>query len=387
MIHVPIRASTVSPRCPTSGCRCAAGDLILPRQLDRLHCLQKHHDFREYVVHYTNAATKMVRERTLRNPIRQPVVGTRRNTSTSPTRGCMPAWKGSGNEVQETSSSAHGLWGKNRGGQHSRLIDAEQDETLQHPRCVYEILKRHFARLPPDLSPPMCGAPEGPDSFVWPTPPRGRRSTGPERKAGAICYAVGWTRHSTGVQIVRAVHSAAAAGNMGRPAAASWRCAAARRLQGSTDIPHALRHHARLSADAEFRVRARTPCRLHQGATGTRTRWWHNTTYTSVPAFSRRPIRRRGDRGERIRLRDRLPRNIRRPLAIQGYSARQLKRRQDVEKACWVLRAEPGRRRTEHAQARAGARWRNLDWQVPYAISWRSKPARLMVQLAGNRTR
>ena len=38
---------------------------------------------------------------------------------------------------------------------------ARRDETLQHPRCVFQILKRHFARYTPEMVQEVCGiAPE-----------------------------------------------------------------------------------------------------------------------------------------------------------------------------------------------------------------------------------
>ena len=64
------------------------------------------------------------------------------------------------------------------------------------------------------------------------------QNSGRERTS-AIVYAVGWTQHSTGVQMIRAAgHHPTAAGQY-RPAraAASWRCAATASIQGSTDIP------------------------------------------------------------------------------------------------------------------------------------------------------
>src|ERR671938_105833 len=33
----------------------------------------------------------------------------------------------------------------------------QEDETLQHPRCVFQILKRHYARYTPELVAATCG--------------------------------------------------------------------------------------------------------------------------------------------------------------------------------------------------------------------------------------
>jgi formate dehydrogenase major subunit len=50
------------------------------------------------------------------------------------------------------------------------------------------------------------------------------RNSGRER-TGTICYAVGWTHHTTGFQMIRAAAIIQGLlGNVGRPAAAYWRC-------------------------------------------------------------------------------------------------------------------------------------------------------------------
>ncbi len=57
-------------------------------------------------------------------------------------------------------------------------------------------------------------------------------------KTACICYAVGWTQHSNGVQII---HSAAILqlllGNMGRPGGGILALRGHASIQGSTDIP------------------------------------------------------------------------------------------------------------------------------------------------------
>src|ERR1700678_2336968 len=72
----------------------------------------------------------------------------------------------------------------------------ERDETLQHPRCVFQVLKRHFAPYTPELVDQVCGI--GPADFgaiaATLVAASGREKT------TAWVYAVGWTQHSTGVQ-------------------------------------------------------------------------------------------------------------------------------------------------------------------------------------------
>jgi formate dehydrogenase major subunit len=75
----------------------------------------------------------------------------------------------------------------------------ERDETLQHPRCVYQILRRHFSRYTPEVVEAVCGVPPGKFEEVcraW------TENSGRERTT-ALVYAVGWTQHSVGVQYIR----------------------------------------------------------------------------------------------------------------------------------------------------------------------------------------
>src|SRR6266545_2984866 len=75
----------------------------------------------------------------------------------------------------------------------------ERDETLRHPRCVYQILKRHYARYTPEIVEQVCGVPQALFAEVcraW------TESSGRERTT-ALVYSVGWTQHSVGVQYIR----------------------------------------------------------------------------------------------------------------------------------------------------------------------------------------
>ena len=88
------------------------------------------------------------------------------------------------------------------------------DRTLQHPNCVYQIMKRHYARYTPEMVERVTGCPA--DVFLKVCEAMARNSG--REKTGAICYAVGWTHHSTGVQMIRAAAIIQALlGNVGRP--------------------------------------------------------------------------------------------------------------------------------------------------------------------------
>ena len=62
-------------------------------------------------------------------------------------------------------------------------------------------------------------------------------ASGPD-KTGAICYAVGWTQHSKGPQIIRSASILQLLlGNIGRPGGGILALRGHASIQGSTDIP------------------------------------------------------------------------------------------------------------------------------------------------------
>jgi formate dehydrogenase major subunit len=110
---------------------------------------------------------------------------------------------------------------------------ARQDPSLRDARCVFRILERHYRRYTAELVEQVCGTP--PDVFdrvakaLW-------ENAGPER-SGAICYAVGWTQHTTGVQMIRAAGILQLLlGNIGRPGGGILALRGHATIQGSTDI-------------------------------------------------------------------------------------------------------------------------------------------------------
>jgi formate dehydrogenase major subunit len=147
-----------------------------------------------------------------------------------------------------------------------------QDPTLQHPRCVYQIMRRHFARYTPEMVERVTGCPQ--EVFLKVADAIARNS-GRER-TGAICYAVGWNHHSKGAQVIRAgAILQALLGNVGRPGAGLLALRGHTSIQGSTDIatlydlmpgylpqPHAFRPHGTLADYLE----------VETSPTG----WWHN---------------------------------------------------------------------------------------------------------------
>jgi formate dehydrogenase major subunit len=192
--------------------------------------------FREYVVHYTNASTL------LRDDFRD----------TEDLGGIFSGWdqeekqydpktwlyegspsKGSGG-VFAGHSKHGGGHGKDRGGEAGDLGEHKNDPTLENPRCVFQVLKKHFARYTPELVERSCGVPK--EKFLE-VAEAYTSASGPE-KTGAICYAVGWTQHSKGPQIIRAAAILQLLlGNMGRPGGGVMALRGHATIQGSTDVP------------------------------------------------------------------------------------------------------------------------------------------------------
>jgi formate dehydrogenase major subunit len=110
----------------------------------------------------------------------------------------------------------------------------ERDETLQHPRTVFQVLTRHFARYTPEMVAEVCGIEPAAFEQVaqWITSNSGRDRT------TAWVYSVGWTQHSVGAQYIRTAGILQALlGNIGRPGGGIMALRGHASIQGSTDIP------------------------------------------------------------------------------------------------------------------------------------------------------
>ncbi len=110
----------------------------------------------------------------------------------------------------------------------------KRDETLQHPRCVINVVRRHFSRYTPELVEDVCGTPR--EAFLEIANALADNS-GRERTT-AFAYAVGWTQHTIGVQYIRtAAILQMLLGNMGRPGGGIMALRGHANIQGATDIP------------------------------------------------------------------------------------------------------------------------------------------------------
>src|ERR1700730_9367288 len=107
------------------------------------------------------------------------------------------------------------------------------DPSLEHPRCVFQLLKKHVDRYTPEMVERICGAPQ--DAFLKVC--EFVSSTGNAERVGTITYALGWTQHSTGVQIIRAAAMLQLLlGNVGRPGGGVNAFRGHSNIQGATDM-------------------------------------------------------------------------------------------------------------------------------------------------------
>ena len=168
------------------------------------HILSNDLDFRDYVVAYTNAATI----------VRADFV------DTEDLDGLFSGYD------PDTAAYDPQSWG---------LADGqERDETLQHPMCVFQVLKRHYARYTPEVVHEVCGVPAAQFLAVCDAV---TANSGRERTTAWV-YSVGWTHHTTGVQYIRgAAIIQLLLGNIGRPGGGIMALRGHASIQGSTDIP------------------------------------------------------------------------------------------------------------------------------------------------------
>jgi formate dehydrogenase major subunit len=73
------------------------------------------------------------------------------------------------------------------------------DDTLQHPRCVWQLLKKHASVFTPELVERICGTPK--EKFLKVCEMIGECSS--KTKTMTSMYALGWTQHSSGSQNIR----------------------------------------------------------------------------------------------------------------------------------------------------------------------------------------
>jgi formate dehydrogenase major subunit len=197
--------------------------------------------FQDYVRHYTNAAT-LVREDFRDTEELDGVF-----SGLMEYRGGKPEWPFNGQEAQYDRST----WqydrppGADRApGGPERSFDAvirslqrpppRRDETLRHPRCVLQVVRRHFARYTPEMVERVTGCPRETFLRIAETI---LANSGRDRTTAWV-YAVGWTQHTYGPQMIGCCALLQLLlGNLGRPGGGVLALRGHASIQGSTDVP------------------------------------------------------------------------------------------------------------------------------------------------------
>jgi formate dehydrogenase major subunit len=110
------------------------------------------------------------------------------------------------------------------------------DLSLQHPRCVFQLLKKQYSRYTPEMVERITGIPR--DQFLKAADLfTSVRKDGDMKKVATIIYAVGWTQHSFGTQIIRtAAMLQLLMGNVGRAGGGVNALRGHSNIQGATDM-------------------------------------------------------------------------------------------------------------------------------------------------------
>ncbi len=110
------------------------------------------------------------------------------------------------------------------------------DLSLEHPRCVYQLLKQQYSRYTPEMVERITGIPQ--DQFLKAADLfTSIRKDGDMKKVATVIYAVGWTQHSFGTQIIRtAAMLQLLMGNVGRAGGGVNALRGHSNIQGATDM-------------------------------------------------------------------------------------------------------------------------------------------------------
>jgi formate dehydrogenase major subunit len=114
--------------------------------------------------------------------------------------------------------------------------EAAHDLTLEHERSVFQLLKRQYSRYTPEMVERITGIPA--EQFLKTAEFfTSVRKDGDMKKAATIIYAVGWTHHSFGTQIIRtAAILQLLLGNVGRAGGGVNALRGHSNIQGATDM-------------------------------------------------------------------------------------------------------------------------------------------------------
>ncbi len=218
--HIPIRAGS---------------DVVLLGALIN-HIITNDLWFKEYVVAYTNAATLINENYRDTEDLGGLFSGFDPESGQYDPSTWAYAEQDDEPDDQHGASASARTAGDEHGAAGPALVHARvlRDETLQHPRTVFQILKRHYARYTPEMVRDICAISlEDFDYLV-----RSLVENSGRERTTCFAYAVGWTQHTLGAQFIRtAAILQLLMGNVGRPGSGIMALRGHASIQGSTDIP------------------------------------------------------------------------------------------------------------------------------------------------------
>ena len=188
VIHVDPHFSRTSALANLFIATRAGSDIVFLGAIIR-YLLENNAYFSDYVVHYTNA----------------PMLIRTDFQDTEELDGIF-----SGYDPDTATYADQSIWDYQRDEQEQPLMDL----TLQNPQCVFQIMRRHFARYTPEMVENVCGV----SQEQWMQVIQALVANSGRERTTALCYAVGWTQQTQGVQIIRAASLIQLLlGHIGRP--------------------------------------------------------------------------------------------------------------------------------------------------------------------------
>jgi formate dehydrogenase major subunit len=134
------------------------------------------------------------------------------------------------------SNGAHGIATNGAAAPPSLPANVTSDPNLENPRCVFQLLKKHYSRYTPEMVERITGIAK--DQFLKAADLfTSIRKDGDVKRVGTIIYAVGWTQHTFGTQIIRtAAMLQLLLGNVGRAGGGVNALRGHSNIQGATDM-------------------------------------------------------------------------------------------------------------------------------------------------------
>lgn len=231
IIHVDPRFTRTSAMADIHAPIRAGSDIAFVGGLIR-YVLENDLWFKEYALNYTNLATVISED----FEDTEDLNGLFSGWSEEKHAYAFESWQYQGEAMPSSLAEHYVNTGESYSEKLKRLTSGppEQDLSLKHPHCVYQLLKRHYARYTPEMVERITGCPK--ETFLA-VAKAITDNSGRERTTG-WCYAVGWTHHTTGVQMIRsAALLQSLLGNIGRPGGGILALRGHCSIQGSTDVP------------------------------------------------------------------------------------------------------------------------------------------------------